>query len=142
MWKKILMFGVPIVIIMIIISLYLSTTSSPVIKDIHNGRVVKIEYNPDFEEKNGELKEQLEYDEIAVLKCLSKYNEKNSYARHKGVHRGECQFIIYVDDGTQLKSIYLGNDDFSCYEYGSFKHNIINSENLKKELKAIIKGEN
>lgn len=113
----------------------------PILDDIINCQIVVIRYNDAFEQGNYIETEITEFDEQAVLKCISKYNEQKTFQKYMGGPLADFEIEIYVhvwDKG--LKKIYLGKEDFSCDN--SIKNKIINSQDLKEELKTLILKEN
>lgn len=112
----------------------------PIVDNPENCTIVKLSYNSSFGNRVTKLKEELSLDEKEVLECLSKYKEEKTLKIYKGGYLGDSQFEIYIDTGDGLKIIKLGNENFSYYSYGDFKHQIVEAENLKKDLIKILEG--
>lgn len=109
----------------------------PILDDATNYQIHVIRYNTAFEQGDYIEIEITEFDEQAVLKCISKYNEQKTFQKYKGGPLADFEIEIYVHDPDNgLKQIFLGKEDFSCNN--SMKHKIINSQDLKEELKTLI----
>lgn len=111
----------------------------PIVNDAESCKIVKFAYNSSYEKGSAEFTELSEFNEQEVLMCLSNYKEKKTFIIPKGYSLNNYQFVIYVDIGNELKSIYIGCDSFSCLTYASNKYQILDDENLKNDLLKIMK---
>ncbi len=110
----------------------------PIINNIDNCQIVRILYNDEFEHGNYNEIEITEFDEEAILKCISGYNERKTLNRYKGGLLSDFEIQIYIHTESGLKMIGFGKEDFSYSGSNNFKHKIINSSALKDELKLLI----
>lgn len=140
MRKKLIISGVSVCLIAVLCLLAAIKdyrAPRPILDDVTDCQIVVIRYNTAFEQGDYIETEITEFDEQAVLKCISKYNEQKTFQKYVGGPLADFEIEIYVhiwDRG--LKKIYLGKEDFS--HDNSVKNKIINSQDLKEELKTLI----
>lgn len=140
MFKKYILAGISLfLIVYAFISAYL--TPFPIIDNISDSDVVAIRYNDGFEQGNYIVNEITEFDEQAVLKCISKYDEQRTlnklYYGALGRSLNDFEIIVAVHADNDLKFIYLGKDSY-LDSGDDIKHIIINDSDLREELKELI----
>lgn len=140
MFKKFILAGISLFLIMYaFISSYL--TPLPIIDNISDSDIVVIRYNDGFEHGSYIENEIAEFDEQAVLKCISKYDEQRTLNKlHYGAFGrslNDFEIIVAVHADNDLKFIYLGKDSY-LDSGDDIKHIIINDSDLNDELKELI----
>lgn len=144
MFKKYILAGISLfLIVYAFISAYL--TPFPIIDNISDSDVVAIRYNDGFEQGNYIVNEITEFDEQAVLRCISKYDEQRTlnklYYGALGRSLNDFEIIIYmhadINTDNDSKFIYLGKDSY-LDSGDDIKHIIINDSDLREELKELI----
>ena len=141
MGKRTVVCMISIASILFLWMIFINFREVSIIENVEKCNVVKVAYNPYFDQKKGALQEISAFDENKILSCLSNYKEKKTFNKCKGGYLGEYQLNIYVAIDNKLKIIALGNENFSCYAYGSSKYKIIDAEHLKYDLISIIEGD-
>lgn len=136
MAKKIILICIAGVSLFLGLLLFFSTM--PVLNDPSGCFVVKVALNENFERGEYGAVELTEYDEAAILNCLAKYEEQRQLERYRGGRVGDCEIELYIGSVDGLKTIKLGNENFTCDTSGSLKHRIINGDKLKEELRSLI----
>lgn len=144
MFKKFILAGVSLfLIVYAFISAYLIPL--PIIDNISDSDIVVIRYNDGFEQGSYIENEITEFDEQAVLKCISKYDEQRTLnklhygALGRSLNDFEIIVAVHADKNTDndLKFIYLGKDSY-LDSGDDIKHIIINDSDLREELKELI----
>ncbi len=141
MRKRLILSGVSICLIAglsILAAINTYRTPKPILDDITNCHIALIRYNDAFGQGNYIETEITEFDEKAVLKCISEYNEQKTFTKYKVSSLNDDEIYISVFTENSIKIIHLGKEDFSEGGYNSIKSKIINSSELKKELKVLI----
>lgn len=100
--------------------------------------IVKIQYNPMFNQEGDSLIEVLEYDEGEILDCLSQYAEQRTLSTATSYWLGDVEWEITIDTDHGLKTVVLGNDSYSYQSYGKPKFQISNANALKLELLELL----
>lgn len=121
-------------------------TPMPILNDISDAEIIGVRYNSVYGYGYGLVTDNTEFDAQSVLKCISEYEEQNSFSRigNRGYCIDDYTFIITIhsiEDG--FIEIFIGNseDDIYINEFDGIKHKIINASALKEELETlIIKG--
>jgi len=132
-----LLFGIILLLGMIVV--FNLFAPRPIVEDVSGSRIIRIQYNPYFDQEMDERIDITDYDEKGILNCLGRYSEYrtlNSLAN--GYWIGDVELEVIINTGNGLKSILLGTDNYSYESYGKPKYKIRDAGNLKAELLDIM----
>ncbi len=133
-----------VVSICLIAGLFLSAavnaykTPKPILDDITDCHIGFIRYNDAFGKGDYIETEITEFDEKAILTCISEYNEQKTFTKHKISSFNDDEIYICIFTKNEVKIIHLGKEDFTECGYNSIKCKIINSSELNEKLKLLI----
>lgn len=110
----------------------------PILEDLDCVQSIRIRYNPYVNQDKDDIIEIYDYDSERILACLSQYKEQRTLSKAKGYWIGDVEMEIIVMSTDGLKQIILGNTNYTCGSYGTFKFKIIDPDELLLELKKYI----
>lgn len=110
----------------------------PIVEDPYVTSIVRIIFNPYLNQNIDAAIDIKEYNEENILACLSQYKERRTMSKATGYWLGdvEIEIIINTDDG--LRSILLGNINYSYNSYGKLKNKILHADNLRLDIMKFI----
>ncbi len=106
-----------------------------------NVRIDRIVYNIQFgSEKNEYNRIEIDnYDFDDIVDCISKYKSYIALSRSKGYQLRNSEMELFLTVNGKGKHIVLGNINYETSNYGKMRKNIVNANELKKELKQLLK---
>lgn len=113
----------------------------PIVKDLNTSRIDILFYNPNFNQVDNSASPLVldNFDEKAVLDCLSRYAEHRTFRQGpKGFGQANMQFYIFLQTGNTSKSILLGNENYIDKGNGKAMYGILNADALRAELFEIL----
>ena len=133
-WKPIPYIALAAAVILIAGYLFLPR---PIVTDIGGSQVIGVLHNQYFNETDGpqELIPVADYDEAAILDCLSRYSAQRTPGKvTTGTWLGHTELVILLDTGDRSKIIYLGNRNYHFGSYGETKYLVREGDLLRAEL--------
>lgn len=133
--NKLLLWSISIAIFGCLIAVISITYPHDIVKE--GDSIITAEYNSGFGNDQAEFVDISDKtDEIVAI--LAKYKERTVFFTSNGYNLGNVEFRIILNTAQGAKEILLGSDNYSYISFGSFKHIIIDAEELSGELRQLI----
>ena len=90
----------------------------PVVQNVAETSIQGLQYQPQYGQEDGTLAPPTtltDYDQAAVLACLSRYQEQRTLEKADGQEEDAGRFTMVLDVNGETKQLVLGEE---CYSYG------------------------
>ncbi len=135
-----------IIIIIFLSILILSVFFAPkkICNKIDNVRIDRIVYNNHFGTGKSEYNRmEVEiFDSNKIVDCISKYKSHLTLLRATGYLLKDSEIEVFLTINGKGKHIVLGNINYETFNYGNLRRNIINANQLKRELELLLELDN
>lgn len=108
----------------------------PVVHNAEEAMIYFIRYNCNGEDDLVLIDEG--FDQEAILAYLSTCRERRTIHTMLNYMLGDVEFDIWLSENGKSKHVMLGNLNYSYRDTGSLKHEILNAEQVKAELREIL----
>jgi hypothetical protein len=109
----------------------------PVVRNAAQAEILFIRYNCNGADDLVLIDEG--FDQEAILAYLSTCKERRTIHTMLNYMMGDVELHIWLKDGEKVKNVMLGNLNYSYRDTGSLKHEILNPEQVKADLREILK---
>ncbi len=114
----------------------------PIIADPSSCHIIRLQYNPAFNQDMDARIEVTDYYEKDMLDCLNRYTEHRTLEKATTADWiGDIELEITIDTEQGIKNIRLGNKNYSYQSYGKAKYQISDADMLRLELLALMNKE-
>lgn len=103
-------------------------------------RIDRIVYNKQFGSGTSDY-DRIEIENFNsddVIDCISKYKSHLTLLRAIGYQLKDSEIEVFLTTNRKGIHIVLGNINYETSNYGELKRNIIDADDLKKELKQLL----
>ena len=142
MKKKLLPYAISLALLLIAaLVLWLLFAPRPIVVDVSRSGVIAVDFNPQFNQEQQDCSPLLlaGYDEAAILEVLSRYSEQRAPRQGpQGDWVGDIQLELTIATNYETKFIRLGNVNYSYDTVGAPTYNILEAEQLRAELMALL----
>ena len=112
----------------------------PVVQNVAETSIQGLQYQPQYGQEDGTLDPPTtltDYDQAAVLACLSRYQEQRTLEKADGQEEDAGRFTMVLDVNGETKQLVLGEE---CYSYGAdgWKYRIQNGNRLQQDLGKLL----
>ena len=112
----------------------------PVVQNVAETSIQGLQYQPQYGQEDGTLAPPTtltDYDQAAVLACLSRYQEQRTLEKADGQEEDAGRFTMVLDVNGETKQLVLGEE---CYSYGAdgWKYRIQNGNRLQQDLGKLL----
>ncbi len=110
------------------------------VQNVAETSIQGLQYQPQYGQEDGTLDPPTtltDYDQAAVLACLSRYQEQRTLEKADGQEEDAGRFTMVLDVNGETKQLVLGEE---CYSYGAdgWKYRIQNGNRLQQDLGKLL----
>jgi hypothetical protein len=123
-----------ILILIVVVSIILYMWPRPIVRDTTGCEIRLLQKNPHYGEPIGDFELEEEYNEQAILECLSRYKAFPSLSRANGYLASKVKLTIFLSNGD---SILVGDINYYDKANGA-RYLIVEANELTEELFEIL----